>query len=373
MLINEHSSDRLKLLRLPLIIGVVFVHAYDNKIGLSSGLGVLETVSFSSKFIPNLISQGVARIAVPLFFLMSGYFLFLGFSWSIENYRKKLFFRFKTLLVPFIFWNVVTLLCVALAQSIPATQVYFSGENPQVSTFGVYEYVNSIVGFDQSPISYQFWFIRDLMLMVLLTPLIWLIIKGKGGGIFLYGVFLLWFFNCWPVYIPSVTATAFFYAGAYFAYLNISLFALDRFGRAILASYLILLLIDTLSKEYLFNSYIHNFGVILGVASALYVSRFIVRVKIFKNVLMWGGGCSFFIFAVHEPLLTVLKKVAYRSIPPSSDGAGLFLYLIIPIIVISLSMLLYLMMMKFAPKMLSVISGGRLKIEEESQRSNVEF
>lgn len=358
MRIDKDSSERLSILRFPLIVGVVFIHAYGTNVGLSSGVVGVETQNYLSDFIRNLISQGIARTAVPLFFLLSGYFLFLGFSWSIENYKKKLDSRLKTLLVPFIFWNVATLLLLALAQSIPVLQVYFSGKNALISTFGIYEYVNAIIGLDRSPISYQFWFIRDLMLMVLIAPVIHLMLK-RVPEMFLVGILLLWFFNYWLIYIPSVAAVAFFYAGAYFAYSNISLFVFDRFGNVILSSYLVVLLIDTFSKEYIFNNYIHNIGVLLGVASALYISKVIVRIKSIKNALIWAGGCSFFVFAVHEPLLTVLKKVIYKIVSPSSQEVVLFLYIAIPIIVIALSILLYLTMKKITPKILSTISGGR--------------
>lgn len=196
------------------------------------------------------------------------------------------------------------------------------------------------------------------MMMVLLAPLIHLIAK-RVPEVFLIGIFLLWLFNYWPIYIPSAAAFAFFYAGAYFAYSNISLFALDRFGTAILSSYLVVLLIDTMSKEYDFNNYIHKIGVLLGVASALYVSKVIVGMKSTKNALIWVGSCSFFIFAVHEPLLTVLKKIIYKAVSPSSDVVVLFLYFTIPVIVITSSILLYLAMRKITPKILSIISGGR--------------
>jgi surface polysaccharide O-acyltransferase-like enzyme len=358
MKIDKNSSDRLSVLRFPLIVGVVFIHAYDTNVALSSGIVGIESQSYLSDFIRNFISQGIARTAVPLFFLMSGYFFFLGFSWSIENYRNKIYSRFRTLLVPFLFWNIITLFLLALAQSIPATKVFFSGTNALISTFSAYDYVNAIIGLDHLPISYQFWFIRDLMVLVLLTPLIYLILK-RVPKMFLVGIFLLWYSNYWPIYIPSAASLAFFYTGAYFAYSNFSLFVFDRFGPAILSSYLFFLFIDTISKAYDFNNYIHKTGIVLGVVSALYVSNLIIQTKSIKNALIWAGGCSFFIFAVHEPLLTVLKKIIYKTVSPNSDVMILFLYIAIPIVVISLSILLYLTMKRITPKILNIISGGR--------------
>ena len=170
MKLDKYSSERLNILRFPLIVGVVYIHAYAMDVGFSGeSIGNIET-SWVSDFIRDLVSQGIARVAVPLFFLMSGYLFFLGFQWSIGAYKEKLISRVNSLLVPFIFWNVLTLFLVFVAQSIPATQNYFSGNNPMISTFSAYDYINALLGIDRNPISYQFWFIRDLMFLIILVP-----------------------------------------------------------------------------------------------------------------------------------------------------------------------------------------------------------
>lgn len=356
--IDRNSSERFSVLRFPLVVGVVFIHAYGTNVGLSNGMVGIDSPSHVSGFIQNLISQGIARIAVPLFFLMSGYFFFLGFSWSIKSYKKKIVSRLKTLVVPFLFWNIFTLLLLALAQYVPATQVYFSGRAEPVSTFGVAEYANAIIGLTRKPISYQFWFIRDLMVMVALAPVIHLIVKTIPMA-FLVSILSLWFFNYWPIHIPSVVAVTFFYAGAFFASSNISLFALDRFGTAILISYLVVLSIDVSFRGHEFNNHIHNVGLLLGIAAVLNVSKCIVGMKYARDALLWAGGCSFFVFAVHEPLLTVIKKLSYSAVSPNSDVIILVLYLAIPVVVIASSILLYLAMRQIMPGILGAISGGR--------------
>lgn len=358
MRIDNIESERLSLLRFPLIVGVIFIHAYGTEVGLASGVVGLELSSPLSSFVRNLISQGFARTAVPLFFLMSGYLFFLNFHWSITNYKKKINSRLKTLLIPFLFWNFLTLLLYALAQYLPVTKIYFSGANEPISTFGLYDYLNAIIGIDRMPISYQFWFIRDLIVVILLTPVISIAVK-RAPVIILFLIFTLWFFNLWPIYVPSIAALFFFYVGAYFANANTSLFSLDRFGLLILPSYLIILFIDVLTKEKEFNIYIHNSGVLLGLASVLFFSKLIVRSTRVKSTLLWAGTCSFFVFAVHEPLLTLLRKIIYKMVSPNSDLMVVFLYISIPILVIVLSVSLYVGMKSTIPKFLSVISGGR--------------
>lgn len=276
----------------------------------------------------------------------------------MKTTKKKVESRVNTLFIPFLFWNLVTLALLSLAQYLPVTQSFFSGENIPIASFRLYDYFNAIFGIDRFPISYQFWFIRDLMVMVLIAPIIYLILS-KVPKIFFFVVFTLWFLNIWPIYIPSVAAFSFFYAGAYFAYSNTSLFMLDRFGFPFLAFYLIALLIDTATKNYIFNIYIHNTGVLLGIISAFFITKVLVEIAYLKKALLWASHCSFFVFAVHQPLLTVVKKISYKMIVPSNDLTALSLYFLIPLFVIIFSVVLYVSMKLITPKFLMVISGGR--------------
>ena len=57
-MINANSSLRIDLIRFPLIIFVVFIHAYKSKIAFSGGgvqLGIVDT-NFTVNFIRDLIS-----------------------------------------------------------------------------------------------------------------------------------------------------------------------------------------------------------------------------------------------------------------------------------------------------------------------------
>jgi surface polysaccharide O-acyltransferase-like enzyme len=90
-MITQNVSSRLKALRFPLIVGVVFIHAYTTKVLLEGGHQAgTEHVDFAVSFVRNLISQGIARVAVPMFFLMSGYLFFQGYDGSMRAYRRKL-------------------------------------------------------------------------------------------------------------------------------------------------------------------------------------------------------------------------------------------------------------------------------------------
>ena len=329
-MLDSESSLRLNLLRFPLIIGVVFMHAYESTaVFAGNEIGVSQP-NFFATFVRNFISQGVARTAVPLFFLMAGYLFFARFEWSKEGYILKLRARTKTLLVPYVFWNIAALSIIALGQAMPVTQIYFSGKIPLIASFNGFDYLKAITAFNPtgSPIAYQFWFIRDLMILVLLVPLINLSLKVAPLP-FLGIILLCWFLGVWPFLAPSSEATLFFCAGSYLALMHKSLFAVDKYVSILVLPYLIIVAFNAIFIKHPFNPFLHKFGIILGVLVALFMTKFLVRTESLKSFILWLSSASFFVFAIHEPLLRILRKVSYKVISPDSSALILLLYFVL--------------------------------------------
>jgi surface polysaccharide O-acyltransferase-like enzyme len=357
-MLDPESSLRLNLLRFPLIVGVVFIHIGASSVNLGEGqIGVIQQ-SGLVEFVTNIVSQVLARIAVPLFYLMSGYLFFVGFEWSKEGYFAKLRARSKTLLIPYLFWNSFALSTIAIAQAIPATRTYLSHRIPPIAMFSVFDFVNAIIGINSPPVAYQFWFIRDLMIVVLLAPLVKVLLDIVPIP-FLAIVFFCWFAGTWPVNIPASVAVLFFACGAYLALKNTSLFALDKYGPIVAASYVPVAILDAVVINGPLDAYLHNFGIILGVAAALFATKRVAESTTLKLWLLKLSSASFFVFAVHQPLLIILKKALYVALAPVSSSMFLVLYFLVPIVVISFSVFAHHALSRVAPRLTSVITGGR--------------
>lgn len=353
---RDDRDERLWLLRFPLIVSVVYLHAYETTINLQGEVAGTEQTTAASDFVRDLVSQGLARTAVPLFFMMAGYFFFRGFHWSIECYRRKISSRSRSLLVPLLFWNAMSLVVLAVAQHLPALRGFFSGENKPIADYTLFDYVNALVGLTDRPIAYQFWFIRDLFLMVLLSPLVFVALRFLPQ-VLLAGLCALWFFNLWPIFVPSGATALFFCLGAHFSLSEKSLFFGDRAGWAITAVYFVLVLADAATKGESFNPYLHKSGLLCGMMAVLFLTKFLLRLPRTRWALLRAGSCSFFVFAVHEPLLTVLRKVAFKVTSPESDLSILMLYLAVPLVVVSIALIAYVLLRKIAPGLLKTVAG----------------
>lgn len=356
MKLTQEISDRINVLRFPLIVGVVYIHAYGTKLNLAGASIGVNKSGWCVDFFRDLISQGFARVAVPLFFLISGYLFFHGFSWSLDNYKIKLHSRVRSLLVPYIFWNLGTFIIYAIAQLLPLTSKLLANNHPIYLQNNIFDFLNTIFGLSIDPISYQFWFIRDLMVMVILVPILHLMLKTIPV-LFISTLALLWYFELWPLFIPAALAALFFSFGGFLSVKKINLFKFDKWGVQLSITYIILLLLNVLTKKHEFNLYIHNLSIIFGIFTALYLSKFLCANQNLKKLLQWLSSCSFFIFAVHEPSLTIMKKLTYASIKPETNIMVLSIYVIIPLIVISISILLFMLLKKVTPRFLATIGG----------------
>lgn len=185
MRVNGLQSRSIDVMRFAMILLVVVLHAYTStRSDFSAGdFPVYRLVSF-------VCSLEIAQTAVPALFFISGFLFFL----HPKPYKTKLRKTSKRLIVPYLLWNALILALYFGVEQIPALSKYFSGVNPPVSE---YSFVNFLQAFWDSgewrggngtPILHQFWYIRNLILLALLSPAIRLFVRGFGW----WGAAALW-------------------------------------------------------------------------------------------------------------------------------------------------------------------------------------
>jgi surface polysaccharide O-acyltransferase-like enzyme len=365
MKINQDISQRIILLRFPLVIGVVFIHAGGTTINFSDGTIGLSGTPFLISFVQNLISNVLARIAVPLFFLISGVLFFRNFELKSSIIKRKLQTRVKTLLIPYVLWNLSALFLYLVLQSIPSFSQYFSGYSKRIIDYKLYDYLNAFLAFQKtanSPAVYQFWFIRDLMILILLSPIFWLLVDNIPitGLLSFFGI---WFFNPKiPVFNLSYYAIFFFYLGAVISVMDFQLNRIDVYGKWITLIYVILAVFNAIlwMENTPFCDYIHRLIILPGILSVWYMAGKIDQYVTIKHLLIWLSGSSFFVYAIHEPfLLAGLKKIIYRFAMPSSSAEIIFIYLIAPLMTIIIALLFDKLLSRTMPFIYGLMTGGR--------------
>lgn len=356
--LDTASSERLTLLRFPLIVGVVFIHAYATTVQTAGAqLGSSHLHPAAALFI-EMLSQGIARSAVPCFFLVAGLLYFWGLQPGWAAHVSKWRARARTLLLPYLFWNLLSAGLFALAQSLPATRAYFSGAQTPILELSPLEFLAGLFGIGRAPFNYPFWFIRDLMLLVLAAPLLGALLQRLGAPLLvtLFGAWL-----AWPTLalVPSVEALAWFALGAWLGLRERAPFPPAAWNASLLLAYTLALPLVVAGPWPQVRPWLHQGLVALGVAAALAASAWLLVRPRWRTALLRWAPASFFVYAAHEPLLTVARKVSYRLLQPEHSAWIVALYVLVPMVVIGLLLLLRRGLLHWAPGPLAWISGGR--------------
>jgi hypothetical protein len=326
------QSQTLDFLRFPLIVGVVFIHTR-----IVDGGG--EPFDFAGyAFCREFFSDILARVAVPMFFFISGLLFFLNVEkFDLKTYFTKLRSRVKTLLIPYLFWNIlVFFLLVYVLKTAQIDDVYYA-------LWG-------------GPAAFPFWFIRNLMVVVVLSPAIFLLVKHlKTVGI--AALLILWFFGLLiNVKGFSPECIAFFAAGTYFGINKINI--VECFGRVKNISFVIYPLFVV---AYLLvpNPYLLNAGICLGIVFFFNLCAGLLKSgKI--GVSRFLSAASFFVFATHNNFfLPFANKLLMILINPRTDVAVSICFFLKVAITVGFALIFYWIMKRLFPKFTGVITGGR--------------
>lgn len=202
-------SATITFLKFPLAVLVVMLHADlitkpIERVGLSS-LEVTEPLYTNISW---FLSRYIAYAAVPSFFVISGFLLL----YNVKDYDKtvylsKLSKRVKSLLVPYTIWCLIYLLLYWL---IGQENILFS-EVPNLFS-GELSPIQLLVNIFIKPLDGPLWFIRNLFVMVVLSLVLYAIIRRTK-----YLVPLFFLVLTQVVHSPIVESVLWFTFGMSFA------------------------------------------------------------------------------------------------------------------------------------------------------------
>lgn len=116
--------------------------------------------------------EKISRIAVPLFFAISGYLFFWNVT-TIDEIREKIKKRANTLLIPFVIGCLFTPLFFYIISNLPyISNLLKSSLLSELSQMSICELFYAIF---ITPTNVPLWYIRDLMIIVVTTPLLYYI------------------------------------------------------------------------------------------------------------------------------------------------------------------------------------------------------
>lgn len=324
---NSTTSKTISIIRFSLICGVVFIHSQYNII--------------SESFIQTFLGEMVGRIAVPLFFCISGFLFFYKYTNNIEVYKSKIKKRIKSLLIPYFLWNTIAFLIYTL--------IYRTMEWGQF--FSSYLAVEGKGG--TSPADGPLWFIRNLFFVSLFSPIIYSIITNKIVKLLIPLFILFWILHLPFTQTGIYIAFTFFSLGGTFNYIKMPFKVTIYTVLLTLVIYVTFCIIDFFLENNNCKIIFHNTNILLGMFLFWIIHQKAINTSI-ENKLKYLSDRSFFIFCSHEILLYSIKLFISEHITINS-----FTYIITAFITITISIIIYNLINCFSPKISAYLNGNR--------------
>lgn len=325
-----------------LILGVVLIHSnspgdWNNNLGR-------DTISLIDYFI---------RVSVPAFFIISGYLYFRDIAYfSFHKYINKTKRRFYSLIVPYILWNSIFLTYLILKASI-AENTY-----EEIFPYGN-DLFNNILfilkGFlffeGEYPYAFAFWFIRNLIIFCLLSPITYLVIRNK----YIFLIFVL------TVIISDMQCYGFEYIviGAFISTYSGYASKIIMWPKTQLISLTFWIIFATVS--YICSSDLNCLEICETVFALMFLIKFSERVhsEVKSSIITGCISSTFFIYAVHQFFASPVKKIFSSLFDLETFGGVMGDYLLSFISLIVISVAVWKLLIMISPKVVNILSGNR--------------
>lgn len=341
---------------------LVFHHLFEIP---GSGFFPRGSLAFNDLEVANTMNAFVHWLgmsSVPGLSLISGYLFFIK---KPPVFRSQLERRFHTIVLPSLVWTSLWLLFAFILYSAGKRFGLFGWMNYGFDDFGIKTLINGIVGFDREPFAFQFWFIHDLVLTLLLGPLIYLGIQ-KFSIFFIVLMAFVWFLDLIPFPFFSGNILFFFSVGAYLAIHGPGideLYSAIKPMSLVFCSLLILLILGRMFHD--MHPWLSTYQYLCLLRMAGVTALFIVVYRMADGIdrdanwLMRASPYSFFIFAVHFPMIEIVK-IFFSYIPYQSAWPGqIVTFVLVPLITIALCLMMAIILEKYSGRAYSFLSGYR--------------
>ena len=333
---SKELSEKIRLISLLCTVMVLYRHAHTAE-AFHGGVD-------SDWHVYNVIAHGITymtSIAVPYFFLISGFFFFKCSYYVSGNYRQMVLKKIRTLLTPFLIWNVLAVF-----------PLWYSGKIMIEEHW--YLYVLDLLHSDYNG---PLWYVRTLMLLMLLSPLYdWMflldrIVGDKAELAFQMLIIAFVFYVWWPMDSKTFSTEGwlFFLLGGIVRkhekcldYNMKKVYAVALYLCWVVSCFLVIP-----------NYWTDKIHLLLGVF-------------LFWNVVRHGGkgwiasmaGYAFFIYVNHFILLKVVKTLLAHCFYGNEIAATL-VFLLSPVFVLLLTWKIGELWHNYSPKTFALVTGGR--------------
>lgn len=351
---NENLySNIIQLIKFPLICCIILYHCYTS-------VNINNDIYWHLVY--PLITLG--EVGVPAFFFISGLLFYYNVKDGHLQYNRKIKSRIKTLLIPYFIWNALMLILLFILESIPFTSSFFAQGYDQITGYNFFELIKAFVfrgewnGGYSTPILSTMWYIRNLMVLCLISPIIYYMIRSlKWIVVITLGVW--WISSIGGDYTQS--SIFFFSLGACVMITRTDILNINKNNIIIFSLlYVFIFISDYIINMQHFTSFspliIHRINIITSIYALLLIGKYFSNKYKLSSIYT---DSTFFIFAFHYPLVLAIRRVGVKLIHTNNGVIDFSIYLFSFILSVIICLFVYYLLLKYSPKILRILTGNR--------------
>ena len=363
---RQQTSQAISFSRIVLIVGLVFLHykQYPD-IEANPFAGMADDGHYIATFV-NSFTLFFFFSVVPLLSMVSGW-LFFSFEAhkAASSLRQRIARRFSSVYLPMVFWNCLFLAVLALLFAWKPDYPLLGQLNIRFDHASVMDYINAIFAFTKHPIGFQFWFVRDLFVTALISPLLWLMLRrAPYVGMAILGV--AWIIDSHLLIFFRTDVVFFFYLGGFVRIRQISLHIARKTAWWLLAAYLGVVALRTMAPL-LMDLEAHRPALLDAATRSMRLLGVLACWGCFQHwaqtrtgaAIARFGGLAFFLHSAHFPLIAQAKIVLWPLLPSHSDGWMIAHYIASVTVTVAIGISAGLLLAHKAPKVFALMNGGR--------------
>lgn len=359
------QSAIISFLRFPLSVAVVLIHTSIAKEHVNGNIVGDINIYPLYNIIYNFLNTVFFQLAVPIFFFISGYLFFFKFEkFGLGEYFRQIRSRTRTLVVPYLLWNLVVILKTVIAQNwFPA----LSGQTNAFENFNVSQWllmfwdVSDVTESLPLPINGPLWFVRNLIVLTIFSPIIyWYVTKVKRVGIIIALIpFLI--VTGQARFDMAILSVFFFLCGSWFG-INKKCF-IPRLSRnsqlVVIGFYIIAAIVMSIYRDgRRWIEALNNVEILIGCYIIILISSSLLeKNKIIINPFLQGS--SFFLYAYQALVISFVTRMLFKILNPVADVELVGVYFLSSFIVITGGLILYKSIKLIIPSVANCLTGGR--------------
>ena len=344
--ISIRFSRKVIIVSFILSVFVMYIHAAYYDFGDAHGTLIY--------ILNKILSETFGRVAVPFFFLQSGYWMFRYdiFEKKSDILKRKLKKKVRSLGIPYLLWNMLGLLFFLIVTRIPGMPFrIYDGQVVSITLDNIFK------GIFFHKFYFPFWFMKDLIVLTALSSVLVKLLRNRYMTYITIIILLVMSMLGINTPVCQTTSLLFFTLGGVLSVYHREYWEHPNNSHLETAFYIILFLVAA-AIRWLSIPFFSMIALVLSPILFWKSCELLGKMNVFDHEPFWFCKQSFFIYSAHIFPVEGLSSILFRA--NGSMAWASFSYIVTPPIVLAFLYVAARILNEKFPKVYGLLCGNRI-------------